>query len=252
MAADRGPVPPSRKEAEPLAVAALTNFPRPELEAMLAAGDEIAECYRVLRKGGLNVVGEVLKGQGEFFEMSHYPKGDIFDRDTQAQYYYHAHRSNEHGHFHTFLRQRGMPVGVGPVPDAQTRSWPKGDEAISHIVAISMDRHGYPIGLFTTNRWVTGETWYAAADVCGFLDRFAIDHANPSWPANRWITAMIRLFRTQIESLLHERDRRLKAWAEGHPDVDVYEDRNLEVLSESEIDVDAQVKAVREALAAHE
>ena len=39
---------------------------------------------------------------------------------------------------------------------------PKGDDAISHLIAISMDAWGDPIGLFATNRWVTDETWYPA------------------------------------------------------------------------------------------
>jgi hypothetical protein len=219
-----------------------------DLEAMLRAGEEIAECNRVLRKGGLNIVGEVLKGQGQFVKLDHYPKGDVFDRDSHAQYYYHAHRSNEHGHFHTFMRQPGMPKGIEPVPEAETRNWPKGDKALSHIAAISMDRYGKPIGLFTTNRWVTGETWYRAEDVCAMLDCFVIDHAYPSWPTNRWITAMIRLFRPQIERLLHERDARMKAWAEAHPDTDVFEDRKLETISETPIDVDDQLAVVRKAL----
>lgn len=226
----------------------LADLPRDELEAMLRAGEEIAECNRVLRKGGLNVVGEVLKGQGTFVKLDHYPKGDVFDRDSHAQYYYHAHRPDEHGHFHTFLRRPGMPPGIEPVPEAATRNWPKGDKALSHIVAISMDRYGKPTGLFTTNRWVTGETWYRAGDVCAMLDRFVIDHAYPSWPTNRWITAMVRLFRPQIVRLLHERDARLQEWVDAHPDSDAFEDRRLETISETPIDVDGQVTAVRNAL----
>jgi hypothetical protein len=219
------------------------------LETMLAAAEEIAECYRVLSKAGLNVVGEVLKGQGQFYEMTHYPQGDVYDRETHAQYYYHAHRSGEHGHFHTFLRQSGTPAGIEPVPEASSSEWPKGDTALSHIIAISMDRYGFPTGLFTTNRWVTGETWHAAEDVCAMIDRFAVDHAYPSWPTNRWITAMIRLFHPQIEALLHQRDAQLKARMAEHPDVDVFEDREFEVLSETRIDVNEQTNAVREALA---
>lgn len=228
--------------------AGLALLPRERLEAMRAAGDEIAECYRVLRKAGLNVVGEILKGQGEFFELDHYPKDDVYDSETNAQYYYHAHRPNEHGHFHTFLRRKGMPEGMKPVPEAASRDWPAGDKALAHIVAISMNQEGYPISLFTTNRWVTGETWYAGEDVCALVGRFAVDHAYPSWPANRWITAMYRLFRPQIEALVRERDETLKAWAAGHPDTDVFEDRGLEILSEMPIDVEAQLAAVRKAL----
>ena len=52
-----------------------------------------------------------------------------------------------------------------------------GDDALTHVVAISMDSKGRPLRLFTTNRWVTGETWYRADDVCKVIGRFVIDHA---------------------------------------------------------------------------
>ncbi|MCC5984272.1 MAG: hypothetical protein JJU42_07905 [Rhodobacteraceae bacterium] len=227
----------------------LTALPRDELRAMQAAGAEVRECIRVLRKAGLNVVGEVLKGQGQFVKLTHYPKGDVYDRETQSQYYYHAHRNGEHGHFHLFLRAGGMPAGCAPIPEAATRDWPAGDKALSHLVAISMDRFGAATGLFTTNRWVTADTWYPAADVIRMLPHFAIDHAAPSWPTNRWLTAMVTLFRPQIAALVQARDAALAARRAAHPDRDVFEDRDFEVPSETAIDVDAQIKAVDRALA---
>ena len=239
------------KDAELMRSAAkpdLSGLTLERLERMRAAGEEIAECHRVLRRGGLNVVGEVLKGQGQFVKLNHYPKGDVYDRDSHSQYYYHAHREAEHGHFHTFLRAKGMPERVAPVDEAHGRDWPKGDKALSHIVAISMDKKGFPLRLFTTNRWVTGETWYPAGAVTEMIDRFEIDHAYPSWPTNRWITAMLRLFRPQIVALLQARDRNLAEWAAAHSDRDVWDDRELEVLSEIEIDVAEQRARVDSAL----
>ncbi len=223
---------------------------RARLENMRRAGDEIRECYRVLEKGGLNIVGEILRGQGEFVEFDHYPADDVFDADSHAQYYYHAHRGaeGEHGHFHTFLRAPGMPPGVAPVPYAGAEPWPQGDEALSHLVAISMDDYGYPSGLFTVNRWVTGDAWYVAADVIRMLDFFQIDHAHPSWPANRWITAMLRLFRPQIEALIVARDAALADWMRTHPGEDVFEDRALEITSQAAISVEEQIAAVEAAL----
>ncbi|MBC7156349.1 MAG: hypothetical protein H5U20_02415 [Rhodobacteraceae bacterium] len=215
------------------------------IERMLAAADEIAECYRVLRKGGLNVVGEVLKGQGQFVQLDHYPKGDIYDPETHSQFYYHAHRPGEHGHFHLFLRARGMPPAARPVADAAGRDWPTGDKALAHLVAISMDKAGYPIKLFTTNRWVTGETWYPGPQVQAMVDFFEIDHAYPSWPTNRWATAMVRLFRPQIRALIAERDLEFERQRARHPGVDIYEEKSVEVLSEVEIDVDAQTARLR-------
>ncbi len=228
-----------------------STLPRPVLQLMRDAGAEVLECRRVLDKGGLNVVGEILRGQGEFIEYEHYPTDDVYDADTHAQYYYHAHRGStgEHGHFHTFLRAAGMPAGVAPVHYSGDEPWPAGDKALSHLIAISMDAYGVPIGLFTVNRWVTGDAWYPARDVIAMLDGFAIDHANPSWPVNRWIGTMLRLFRPRIEALILARDETLAAWARSHPGQDVFEDRELEITSHAAISVEQQIAAVKAALA---
>ena len=111
-----------------------------------------------------------------------------------------------------------------------------------------MDKFGTPTGLFTTNRWVTAETWYPAGDVVRMLPHFAIDHAHPSWPTNRWLTAMVRLFQPQIETLIRARDDALATRRSANPDRDVFEDRDVEVLSETAIDVEAQMKAIAQAL----
>ncbi len=227
-----------------------TDLPREQLEHMAEAGARILECYRVLNKAGLNIVGEVLKGQGEFYELEHYPRDDVFDADTHSQYYYHAHRdgTGEHGHFHTFLRQPGMPEGTQPVPYSGEEPWPEGKDALSHLIAISMDAYGFPIGLFATNRWVTAEAWYKAEDVIRMLNQFNIDHAWPSWPVNIWMTAMMVLFRPQIEALLRQRDMVVADWMKAHPNVDVFEDRALELTGYQEINVESQIKAVIAAL----
>jgi len=199
---------------------------------LLRAGHEVRECMRALERVGFNLVGELLKGQGEFLEMEHYPRDDVFDDESHAQYYYHAHRSeaDEHGHFHTFLRAACMPAHCRPLDyPCASDPWPSGEAAISHLIGISMDPWGRPVGLFATNRWVTGETWYPAEDVIDMLSRFSIDHAWPSWPVNRWISAMLRLFRPQIEVLLRHRDTVIAAWQLAHPQENVFEDRRLEL-----------------------
>jgi hypothetical protein len=218
-----------------------------DIRRMLAAGEVILDCYRELREAGLNIVGEVLRGQGEFFELNHYPDDDVFDRETHSQYYYHAHRgmAGEHGHFHTFVRRPGMPPGVEPIADRASEPWPSGDAALSHLVGISMDAWGYPIGLFTTNRWVTDEAWYKADDVTRLLSRFRIGHSIPSAPVNRWISAMFVLFRPQMETLIRARDARIAEWSAQHPGYDVFEDRALDITSETPISVDRQIDRLR-------
>ncbi|WP_119678254.1 DUF6969 family protein [Indioceanicola profundi] len=231
----------------------LEDLPPEELEALAEAAREVMLCTRVLAKTGDNVVGEVLRDAGPMSDWQHYPPDDIYDSEYHAQYYYHAHPpeervAGEHGHFHTFLRPLGMPEGIKPValPDLQPDT--NGNDALSHLIGISMDRSGRPIRLFTTNRWVTGETWYAATDVVRMLDGFVVDHARPSWPLNRWITAVVRIYRPVILDLLRLRDERIAAWQTAHPDVYVYEDRRLEVTSEADISLDEQVQRVELAL----
>jgi len=199
----------------------------------LAACDEISECYRVLEKAGLNVVGEVLRGQGAFYELDHYPRDDVHDHDFHSQYYYHAHRDDheEHGHFHLFVRAGAVPA------DWQPCLGPEGDERVVHLAAISMDAWGYPIELFTVNRWVTDESWLPAAQTIALLDRFTVDHAYPSWPVNRWLTAMVRCFRPQLAQLLAERDQALVAHQRSRTWEEVLEDRSLEVTSRLVVDV---------------
>ena len=230
----------------------LTELSRGELETMLAAGEDILECYRVLDRTGDNIVGELLRGQGKFYEWNHYPDGDVYDNETHAQYFYHAHptelRGGEHGHFHTFLRAKGMPTGATPAPYDGEVEWPAGDDALSHLIGISMDAKGFPTALFSTNRWVTGETWYPGEDVCAMLERFAIGHAQPSWPVNRWVTAMLRLFRPHIRNLVAGRDAAVARWRETHPGRDVFEDRELEITSHTPISVEKETARVRTAL----
>lgn len=225
------------------------------LEDMAEAGAEVMEIHRVLAKTGDNLVGELLKHNGTFYEWDHYPPGDIYDHETHGQYYYHAHASDqrfqgEHGHFHTFVRPRGMPPGIKPAKVAGYVAPEDPNDALSHLVAIAMTPGGLPFRLFTVNRWVTGEVWYKADDVIRLLDVFKIDHAQPSWPVNRWIGAMIRLFKPQIADLLQARDRKVAAWQELAPDGDVFEDRSLEVTSFLDISIDRQVRGVTKALLA--
>ena len=151
-----------------------------DLSRMATAAEEALEIAGLLAKTGDNVVGELIKNAGTFYEWNHYPDGDVYDAETGSQFYYHAHpanlRTGEHGHFHTFLRPAGMPAGIAParVPDLVPPKEP--NDALCHLIGISMDDLGAPICLFTVNRWVTGEYWYDGADILRMLDRFEISH----------------------------------------------------------------------------
>jgi hypothetical protein len=221
-----------------------------QLEKMLVAGAEIQNCNRVLHRVEANVVSEVISDGGTFYEWDHYPDGDVFDHDSHSQYYYHSHRpeEGEHGHFHVFRRGEAFPEDFAMAENTSEEPWPQDDEMVTHLIGISMDPQGFPIRLFTANRWVTGENWFAAEAVIKMLDHYEIDHAWPSWPTNRWITAMLVLFRPQIENLVHERDAKIAEWAEKDLAEHVFEDRELEITSVLAINVERHINDIKKTL----
>ena len=228
-----------------------------EIERMASAAAVVGDCRRELAARNRNIVSEALADK-PVSEWRHYPDGEVYDPKSHAQYFYHTHPVKgrplrEHGHFHTFLRAEGMPVGAAPLilPEIAVADMPalppqappikRGTrEEVSHLVAIAVDCRGEPIRLFTTNRWVTGETWYRADDVVRMLDRFAITEVEPSETLNRWVAAMLRLFRPQIAALLRMRDETVMAWRRRRR-THVFEDPALEITSSLDIGLDAQL-----------
>ena len=232
----------------PLPWTALTDYPIHQLSqqadldpnlvanlAQAAAAEQAA--IDSLHRGGLNIIGEILKGQGTFYEMNHYPEDDVFDSNSNSQYYYHAHRGDEHGHFHTFLRRAAIPAHIHPAQGfKRSELCHKPEDELAHLICISMDAEGLPLGIFAVNRWVTDESWYSAEDTIELLGLFKIEHANPNLAVNQWLTNFIRLFRPHIETLLRHRDQVITAWQENHPEQDVLEDRRLEITGYLPID----------------
>ncbi|WP_127145550.1 DUF6969 family protein [Pelagibacterium montanilacus] len=180
---------------------------------------EIALCETVLAKGGLTVVTETLRDAGNIATWAHYPEGDVFDPATGAQWFYHCHpvpegeTPLEHGHFHCFVRPDGRE---GP---------------IHHLIAIGVDPYGRLVRLFTVNQWVVGDDWLDAAPTIALLGRFDVHMPRPSYLVNRWLTAVIAAYQTEIADLIARRDRTLA----GHTAPEgtaVREDKALEVTSE--------------------
>ena len=241
---------------ETLIAAVLDQLDRGELERMATAAHEVIDVQMRLNLTDDNVVGELIKNAGTFFEWNHYPDGDVYYAGSASQFFYHAHpadlRVGEHGHFHTFLRPAGMPEGVNPAPVDDYVAPKDANDALAHIIGISMDGFGAPICLFTTNRWVTGETWYSGPDIARMVDLFEVRHTQPSWPVNRWVSAMLRLFKPQILALISARDATVADWARSGkaPDGNVFEDRALEVTSYCHISIEAQARAIDAALEA--
>jgi hypothetical protein len=224
----------------------------------------LRQCRAELAARDSTLISEVSGGQGALDEWRHYPDGEVYDRATHAQYFYHRHppasRAHpsapaEHGHFHLFLRGEGMPSGVTPLllPELAVANAPAprqsaplrlgASDRVCHLVALALDERGEPLSLFTTNRWVTGETWYRADDVIGMLDRFRVTGERPSTLVNRWLGAFVRLFRADIAQLLRQRDKAIveRRWRSR---ANALEDERLEITSSVAIDLEARLAAI--------
>ncbi len=234
-------------------VARLSALDPDRLRAMYAAAAEATGSLAALAKAGFNPVTAVLDGACAVEEWQHFPPGDARDPGTNSQFYYHAHAAGEriegeHGHFHTFVRAKRI------FPDLQSQQTIGGcdtatdEDAVTHLVGISTEASGRLIRLFTTNRWVTGEAWYEAASVIRMLDHFDMTERRPSHELNRWVTAVVAMFRPQIEDLLQARDLRLLRLAGEKPGRDVLEDRMLHITSQVQVDFLAQISAIETVL----
>ncbi len=241
-------------------------------EREVTAAATLHECRTALATRGSTVIreaiGDDVDDQGAAIaDWRHYPAGEVYDPTSHIQYFYHRHPAAsdlpraaavEHGHFHLFLRGDGIPTGIAPLllPENAVAFDPShaplprqsapikrgARDEVCHLVAIAVDDRGEPIRLFTTNRWVTGETWYRGDDVIRMLDRFRLQTDYPSALLNRWLVALVLLFQPEIATLLGDRDRKIvkQRWRWHN----VLEDPRLEITSTREIDLASRLAAI--------
>lgn len=227
----------------------------------------LRHCRAAFAARGSNPLIEATGG-GDIADWRHFPDGDGYDPASHAQYFYHRHPEAaeplparrgapaEHGHFHLFLRGAGMPPGLSPLllPELAVANAPAArhsaprqrgaHDEVCHLLAVALDSRGDPIRLFTTNRWVTAETWYGADDVIRMLDRFQLhDESGGSALLNQWLSALVRLFEPEIAALLRRRDRTITEWRWRRRG-NVFEDERLEITSVLDIDLEARLAAV--------
>lgn len=222
------------------------------LSIMKAAAVRLCEIQKDLAMKDSSVVAEVLQDAPEFYEWDHYPPGDVYDSISHSQFYYHAHastepssvRSDEHGHFHTFMRPQGFPpeVKIPSIIDGMPAVCPS--NGLTHLIAVSIDYSGEPVRLFTTNRWVTDETWYPAADVKRILHRFEITRDEPCHQASAWISNLLAMYSPLIELLMDARDEVIRTQASSQSIQQVWSDQSLEVTSVADISLQNDIDAI--------
>ena len=139
---------------------------------------------------GSSLAWAALAGRQTLETLVHHPQHDVVDRSAGTRFFYHAHPvagdvSQEHGHFHLFHAN---------------------GQGTSHLAALSLDGQGRPLRWFSTNQWVTGERWRAARAWPEVIRGFSVQTHGRLAPVARWLSAMVRLYRDELQALLHERD----------------------------------------------
>jgi len=172
-----------------------------------------------LRSEGSSVVLKTLNGKKlERDTDTHYPNDDsIEDKNTTCQVFFHAHRDNEYGHFHTFINNSN------------------GD--LVHLIMISMDEQGRPVELSTLNTWVTGEVYVKAEELKKLFLLYKIDHnLFPDKRIALFIENIFIGYKETIYELFEERDDFIEQYISRN-NIEPFEDEDIEVISSKKIEV---------------
>lgn len=208
------------------------------------AAEVVVETITAMASASRPLMSRVLPA-GDVHYWAHYPDDDARDRHSRSRWYYHVHAPGdrdpaEHGHFHLFLHRTQI---TGPAEPLAVPS--EGEEAaahVSHIAGLSIDRSGIPLAWFATNRWVTDEFLYPANTMAAHLQRYNVDATAEDNLVNRFLTAMVALYRPELTELLYRRDDALARLVEvgGRS---AYEAGN-DILATCPIDLDAKIESL--------
>ena len=217
-----------------------TSKPMPPVQAALTVIETITQMAQEKRPLMLRVVPE-----DEVNFWKHYPPKDARDKFCKSRWYYHVHAAgsrdeDEHGHFHLFLHRTQLPEGLEP------KVWPpQGEDAkahVTHLIGLSIDKIGIPRAWFTVNRFVTNEFLYPAEVMIEHLPAFNVDHTQEDDCVNRFVTAMVALYREEIADLLRARDvKQAELVAEFGEEAAYEKASGIEVLSSIPIDLDQKL-----------
>lgn len=211
-----------------------------------AAGRRLLTTYTALAVRGEHLLQSLLAGQRPK-QWLHYPKNDAIDQVNGYQWFYHSHSPEdragaiEHGHFHLFARRQLWARRLQSKAEkgfADKTGNPSEHVNTRHLLTIGLDAKGVPISLLTVNSWVTGDLMLSAANTEWLLAQMHLDTGHPEIDAV--LESVITLCADEIRQMLTARDVALSA----KPPRDVLDDRGLEVLSETTIELDRKLAAI--------
>jgi hypothetical protein len=180
---------------------------------------KIIQIILTLKDEGSDLVKKIMNGREYIFDpYTHYPyDGGIKDPTTGCQLFFHAHRPNEYGHFHTFVTDS--------------------NGELIHLILISMNDKGEPIGLAAVNRWVTDDKFVKADVLKKFAESFYVDPAlYKDKRVVEFINYIFKSYPDEINNLFDQRDKWIRDYVNKNFN-EPFEDRDYEVLSFTEINI---------------
>ncbi|MEL6541394.1 MAG: hypothetical protein AAF249_09140 [Pseudomonadota bacterium] len=211
-----------------------------------AAAITVIETITAMAQEQKPLMLRVIPEEGATF-WTHYPKADARSASCKARWYYHVHANgsrdaDEHGHFHLFLHRTQLAEGLEP------KVWPpQGEEAkahVTHVIGLSIATNGIPRAWFATNRFVTNEFLYPAHVMIEHLPDFNVDDTKEDDLVNRFVTAMVALYREEIADLLRRRDEMQEQLVADLGDAAYEKESGVEVLAQIPIDLDAKISSL--------
>lgn len=188
-----------------------------------------------LRNSGIKLIDELTKDAKlkdkriPKDEVLHFPVDDVIDSQSGCQYFLHRHSSeyaDDSLHIHFFRRWSPPELNLAD-----------GDTIPTHLAALELSPDGEPLGWFTVNQWVVGDYWQTAEGTVALFEDWMInqpdegrgDLMNPI--CHEWLVALMQLhLHGTIADLLEERDQKLDVMVDQNPNINVLEDRSIEVF----------------------
>ena len=202
-------------------------------EAELTADpvESLVACLLEMAELETNPVLQVINPEIPLQENKKYPAELLQFNKLGWRAYYHCHPASragnhrfkgEHGHFHIFVRLDDV--------ENEPERW-------SHLVALAMDNMGQPLGWFTVNDWVTGETWIDSDMLSTYLKSIPYDNSSITKLVERWLLSLLTVSRDEVHSILIDRDKALKQKQLNVDKLTVKQDKGIYLLSERPINL---------------
>ena len=194
------------------------------------ATNTLVTCLLEMAKSETNPVLQVINPNKPLKENIKYPADLLQFNHLGWRAYYHCHPASrmgnhrfkgEHGHFHLFVR-------TSTESELSEETW-------SHVAALAMDNMGQPLGWFTVNHWVTGETWEPAASLVHYLNNIPFD--KPMSLVESWLLSILVVSKDEVCTILNKRDQIIKEKQLDIGSEDIKQDKTVYLLSEAPVNI---------------